>query len=617
MSAALSNFHHGAIRLADGSVEWSVWAPRAREVELVFPEEASSAPMEARERVWFTYREAHSLEGRRYAFRLRNSDAELREFPDPASRWQPDGVHRSSALFFPGDFPWTDHNWRGLPLESLVFYELHVGAFTEAGTFAAVESRLAELAELGVTAIEIMPVSQFPGERDWGYDGVHPFAVQNSYGGPRALQHLVDACHRHGLAVFLDVVYNHFGPEGNYTAEFGPYCTEKYRTPWGVAWNFDDRGSGYVRQFVSENVAYWLRDFHFDGLRLDAIHAIVDCGPRSILTDIQRAAEQVASEAGRQIHIIAESDLNDVRLLDPVERRGNALAAVWSDDFHHAVHAMLTGERNGYYADFGKPDQLVKAINETYVYGGNYSQFRGRNHGTPAGSHPRHRFVVNIQTHDQVGNRAGGERLGALVGFERQSLAAALMLLSPFTPLLFMGEEYGEDRPFPFFCSFGDRGLIEAVERGRREEFQDFAWSRAIPSPNAEETFRSAKLAWNWPAGSEQAKLRNWYRWLLEFRRLRLAPGDQSCQAVWHACGADSDGVLELIRRATQPAGTIVALLNFASVPVAVPAESRVAAFSGSAALLRSSAGAANINSLERLLPYEVRVYYSSADANA
>jgi maltooligosyltrehalose trehalohydrolase len=618
MSAAPQNLQHGAIRLADGSVEWNVWAPRACAVELVFPVESLQVPMEPRPRGWFTCRLDTCPEARHYEFRLHDSSGKARTFPDPASRWQPEGVHRPSALFFPDDFEWTDHDWRGLPLDALVFYELHVGTFTEAGTFAAMEPRLAELADLGVTAIEIMPVAQFPGVRNWGYDGVHPFAVQNSYGGPRALQRLVDACHRHGLAIFLDVVYNHFGPEGNYTAEFGPYLTDKYRTPWGPAWNFDDRGSENVRQFVCENVAYWLRDFHFDGLRLDAVHAIYDRGPRHILTDIQRVADRIAGETGRQIQIVAESNLNDVRLLDPVERRGNALAAVWSDDFHHAVHALLTGERDGYYIDFGKPEQLVKAINHTYVYDGNYSAFRDRHHGAPDGGHLRQRFVVNVQTHDQVGNRARGDRFGSLLTFEQQLLAAATLLLSPFTPLLFMGEEYGEDRLFPFFCSFGDAGLVEAVERGRLAEFKDFTWPGAIPSPNAEATFRSAILSWSWPAASARARLREWYRWLLELRRTHLISGDRHGTATWHACGANDDagGVLELTRRSVQPAGTIVALLNYASKPTEVPLASQVAAGGGRPDLLRSSSGEAAIDRTAPLAPFEVRVYHFTADAN-
>jgi maltooligosyltrehalose trehalohydrolase len=472
------------------------------------------------------------------------------------------------------------------------------------------------LVDLGITAIEIMPVSQFPGARNWGYDGVHPFAVQNSYGGPRALQQLVNACHRHGLAVFLDVVYNHFGPEGNYTAEFGPYYTEKYRTPWGAAWNYDDRGSGEVRQFVCENVAYWLRDFHFDGLRLDAVHAIVDRGPRHILTDIQHVADRIASQSGRQNQIVAESDMNDVRLLDPPVRRGNALSAVWNDDFHHAVHALLTGERDGYYIDFGRPEHLVKAFNETFVYNGNYSQFRGRNHGAPDEAHSRQRFVVDIQTHDQVGNRARGDRFGSLLTFEQQLLAAGALLLSPFTPLLFMGEEYGEDRPFPYFCSFGDPGLSEAVERGRLAEFADFAWSGAIPGPNAEATFRSAILSWNWPTGSNRAQLREWYRWLLELRRTRLIPGDYVCKAVWHTSGDEetADGVLELTRRSIEPAGTIIALLNFSPTPVGVPAESSIASGDGKLRLLRTSTDVADVVPIARLSAFEVRVYHRRAD---
>jgi maltooligosyltrehalose trehalohydrolase len=306
-------------------------------------------------------------------------------------------------------------------------------------------------------------------------------------------------------------------------------------------------------------------------------------------------------------------------MLDPVERRGNALAAVWSDDFHHAVHALLTGERGGYYIDFGRPEHLVKAINETYAFTGNYSQFRGRNHGASDGGHPRQKFVINIQTHDQVGNRARGDRFGSLLTFEQQMLAAGALLLSPFTPLLFMGEEYGEDRPFPYFCSFGDPGLSEAVERGRLAEFEEFAWSGAIPSPNAEATFRSAILSWSWPAGSKRARLREWYHWLLELRRTRLIPGDRYCKAIWHVSGDEgtSDGVLELTRRSVEPVGTIIALLNFSPVPAGVPAESQVASGDVKLRLLRASADAAEVVPIARLSPFEVRVYHSNADADS
>jgi maltooligosyltrehalose trehalohydrolase len=411
-----------------------------------------------------------------------------------------------------------------LPREQFVIYELHVGTFTAEGTFDAIIPRLELLREFGITAIELMPVGQFPGSRGWGYDGVHPYAVHESYGGPRGLQRLVDACHRIGLALILDVVYNHLGPEGNYLAEFGPYFTNRYRTPWGLAMNFDDRGSDAVRTFVLDNVRQWIRDFHVDGLRLDAVHAIYDCSPKNILREIQEVVDGEARRSGnkRQLHVFAESNLNDVRLLDPPDCGGCGLDAQWSDDFHHAVHALLTGERARYYVDFGQPDQLVKAINQTFVYDGCYSQYRDRRHGAPVRGHASDRFVVAIQNHDQVGNRPRGDRLSTLLDPARLRLAAGLLLFSPHIPLIFMGEEYGETRPFPFFCSFEDPEIAEAARRGRLEELETFGWEGDAPDPQSPATFDSAKLQWSWPNGSSHAGLRELYYDLLAIRRYWL-----------------------------------------------------------------------------------------------
>ena len=507
---------HGPAR-ADRDVTWRIWAPHAQNVQLILfaRDRDFVVEMSPLKGGWFAASVAHSMEGQRYAFRLDGDHVR----PDPASRWQPEGVHNPSALFFADDFVWLDAGWRGVARADLAFYELHVGTFTPEGTFDAVIPRLPELRDLGITAIELMPVAQFPGTRDWGYDGVHPFAVQNSYGGPRGLQRLVDACHQHGLALFLDIVYNHLGPEGNYLAEFGPYFTDKHRTPWGAALNYDDRGCDAVRQFVLDNVRYWLRDFHVDGLRLDAVQAIFDQSDTHILQAIQHVAEQEAFQQSRTIHIVAESNQNDVRLVDSRERQGFELAAQWNDDFHHGVHTLLTGERNGYYSDFGRPEQLVKALNDNFSYDGCHSPYHGRKHGTPARHLAGDHFVVSIQNHDQVGNRAIGDRFGTLLSPEQQRLAAGVMLLSPFLPLLFMGEEYGEQNPFPYFCSFGDEALIEAVRSGRRFEFTDFEWPDALPDPQSEGTFRSALLRWEWPDGSWQSGLRRWYRTLLHARR--------------------------------------------------------------------------------------------------
>jgi maltooligosyltrehalose trehalohydrolase len=509
----------GALRQPDGSVLWRVWAPLSPSVRLVTWHAASreETPMTPEDFGYFTCLRSGVEGGLRYTYRL----ADGGQYPDPASRWQPEGVHRPSAVFFPEDYSWSDSAWCGVPREDLVLYELHVGAFTPEGTFEAIVPRLPELAALGVTALELMPVAQLPGDRNWGYDGVHPNAVQNAYGGPRALQRLIDAAHGAGLAVILDVVYNHLGPEGNYLGRFGPYFTDRYRTPWGNAINFDGADSDAVRRFFIDNACMWVRDFHADGLRLDAVHANYDFSARHILADIQAAVQAEAARQNRIVHVIAESNQNDVRQVKSPEEGGYGLDGVWSDDFHHSVHALLTGERDGYYMDFGRPRDLAKAFQGVFVYDGCYSALRRRRHGSRVGALDRTHFVVCVQNHDQVGNRAKGDRLSAILAPEAVRLACGLLLLSPCVPLLFMGEEYGETAPFPFFCSFGDAGLAEAVRRGRREEFAAlrFEWKAEIPDPQSPGTFAAAKLRWAWPEGSPHAQLRKLYEDLLAARR--------------------------------------------------------------------------------------------------
>ncbi len=509
----------GAIRQPDGSVEWRVWAPKAEQVQLVLEREGHREvhPMNAEPYGYLAFRETDVPEGAQYTYRL----GEGSELPDPASRWQPDSVHEPSAVFFPEDYRWSDSGWAGVSREELVIYELHVGTFTSEGTFDAVVPRLAQLKELGVTAIELMPVAQFPGNRNWGYDGVYPYAVQNSYGGPRALQRLVDAAHGEGMAIFLDVVYNHFGPEGCYVSQFGPYFTDRYHTPWGDAVNYDGPESDPVRRFAVENARMWVRDFRFDGLRLDAVHAIYDFSARHILAELQDGVQEVAREQGRTVHVIAETHQNDVRLIDPAERHGYGLDGVWSDDFHHSVRALLTGNREGYYRDFGHPEHLAKAFERVFVYDGCYSPFRRRRHGNPVGDRDRTQFVVCVHNHDQVGNRALGDRSACYLPEAAQRLACGLLLVSPCVPLLFMGEEYGERRPFPFFCSFGDDALIEAVRQGRREEFaaMEFQWGEQISDPQDPDTFDSGILTWQWPEQTFHANLRRLYADLLNARR--------------------------------------------------------------------------------------------------
>ncbi len=538
----------GARFLEDGRVRWRVWAPRAGRVELVLPGGAARRlAMQPQERGYYRLEVGQVPDGQRYAFSLDGGPAR----PDPCSLWQPEGVHGPSAVFAPGRFCWTDQGWKGIARTELVFYELHVGTFTPEGTFDAIIPRLPALKELGVTAVELMPVGQFPGTRNWGYDGVLPYAAQNSYGGPAGLQRLVDACHGHGMAIFLDVVYNHVGPEGNYLSEFGPYFTDRYKTPWGSAVNFDGPGSDAVRDFVLDNARMWLEAFHFDGLRLDAVHALFDFGARHLLRAIRDAAGAVAARTGRRVHIVAESDLNDPRLLYPPERGGYGLDAQWSDDFHHAAHALLTGERQGYYADFGKVTQIARVLAQPFLFAGDYSLSRDRKHGAPPDGLTGDRFVVCLQNHDQVGNRAHGDRLGSLLHDPAKlRLAASYLLLAPYLPLLFMGEEYGETNPFPFFCSFGDDNLAEAVRAGRRREFAEFAWHGNIPDPHGEATFRAAILSWSWPAGTPRAGLRRLYHDLLTARRTWPALHDFARRSARLLPDADQGPVLELTRGA-------------------------------------------------------------------
>jgi maltooligosyltrehalose trehalohydrolase len=426
---------------ADGSCRWKLWAPNARCAELVFfdpsEKEVAAHPMRRDSEGGFECALLGIAVGQRYAYRLDGNPP----LPDPASRWQPNGVHRPSAVWRAESFTWSDRDWPNVLRHELVIYELHVGTFTPEGTFAAIVPRLDALKLLGITAIELMPVAQFPGERGWGYDGVDWFAVQQSYGGPEELQRLVDTCHRHGLAVILDVVYNHLGPEGNYLSQFGPFFTQRHHTPWGAAVNFDGPHNRPVRDFVLENVRQWIRDFHVDGLRLDAIHAIIDDSAPHILAEIKQTAEEEARRLGRPVYVIAESNLNDVKLLDAPAQGGYGLDAQWSDDFHHCVHTLLSGERDGYYADFDDPPrQLAKAFTDIFVYDGIESVYRQQKTGRPVGAHPGDQFVVSIQTHDQVGNRAAGDRFGTLLAPAQQRLAVGLFLMAPNIPMLRGGQ---------------------------------------------------------------------------------------------------------------------------------------------------------------------------------
>jgi maltooligosyltrehalose trehalohydrolase len=505
----------GALCLGDDCCTFTVWAPSVQQVAVrLLPPLDRVVPLVRADRGYHSATVTDVPPGTRYLYVL---DGGV-ERPDPASRCQPEGVHGPSEVCS-RDFNWTDSSWRGIPLQDYVIYELHVCAFTLEGTFDSIIPRLQDLRGLGVTAIELMPVAQFPGERNWGYDGSYPYAVQNSYGGPEALKRLVDACHGAGLAAVLDVVYNHFGPDGSYAGDFGPYFTDRYHTPWGRAINFDGPGSDEVRRFFIENALYWMREFHFDALRLDALHAILDMSATPFLAKLSREVGKLRQETGRQLYLIGESDLNDPRLIRVRERGGLGLDAQWSDDFHHALHTLLTGERTGYYADFGSVEQLATAWREGYTYAGEYSVYRQMRHGAPAADLPPHCFVVCTQNHDQVGNRAMGDRLSTCVSFEHLKLAAACVLLSPHIPLLFMGEEYGETVPFPYFVHHLDLALIDAVRKGRRKEFEAFGWQGGVPDPQDIDTFLSAKLDWAKRGESHHRVLLSWYRELLRVRR--------------------------------------------------------------------------------------------------
>lgn len=493
-----------------------VWAPAAAKVEVELGG-SRRVPMKRAGGGWWAAAIRDAGPGTDYGFVL---DGEGRALPDPRSPWQPDGVHGLSRLVDHEAFPWTDLGWQPPPLSSAVIYELHVGTFTPEGTFESAVERLDHLRDLGVTHVELMPVATFPGARGWGYDGVDLYAPHPAYGGPDGLEALVDACHARGLAVLLDVVYNHLGPDGNYLARFGPYFTDRYHTPWGDAINLDGPGSHEVRRFFIDNAISWLRDYHVDGLRIDAVHAFHDRSAIHFLQELAEEIDALQAHLGRHLTLVAESDLNDPRLVRPREAGGFGLDAQWSDDFHHALHALLTGEREGYYADFGTLSDLARAIERAYVYDGRYSRFRDRRHGAPTANLPGDRFVVFAQNHDQVGNRARGDRLSHLVDPRRLKIAAALVLTAPFVPLLFQGEEWAASTPFPYFTDHQDPDLADAVRQGRRAEFAAFGWDpEAIPDPQSPETFRSARLDWSEPTRAPHRDLLDWHRHLIRLRR--------------------------------------------------------------------------------------------------
>ena len=516
----------------------SVWAPFPGRVELFAG--GGRHAMQRDERGWWTA--AIDLPpGTDYGFILDDGAP----IPGPRTRWQPDGVNGLSRTLDHDAFEWSDAGFSARPLADAVIYEMHVGTFTPEGTFDSAIDRLPDLVELGITHLEIMPVAEFSGDRGWGYDGVHLYAPHHAYGGPDGLKRLVDAAHGTGLAVLLDVVYNHLGPEGNHLRSYGPYFTSKYSTPWGDAVNFDDAGSHEVRRFVIDNALMWMRDYHVDGLRLDAVHAIFDQSAVHILEEMAGATKDLQAEVGRRLVLIAESDLNDPRLVRPIDEGGYGLDAVWADDVHHALHVALTGEDAGYYADFADADALARAISDPFVYAGHYSSVRDRLHGRPPGDLSGDHFVVALQNHDQVGNRALGERLSHLVAPGRVRIGSALLLTMPYVPLLFAGAEWAASSPFRYFTGHASPELARAVSEGRQEEFADFGWEPdQVPDPQDPDTFRISKLDWSERTREPHAGVLGWYRDLLALRAATAALRDADRWAVSVTHDADAGWIV-------------------------------------------------------------------------
>jgi len=515
---------YGATLKGD-QVEFRVWAPWQREMTLRLRRAGTTPqhlPMRRDGEDFVAIATASA--GDRYTYVLEDGTA----VPDPVSRFLPESVHGSTEIVDPTGFRWSDGEWRGLDLREYVIYELHLGTFTPDGTFDSAIRKLEYLKQLGITVIEIMPGAACPGTRNWGYDGVSPYAVQASYGGPDGFKRLVDAAHRIGLAVMLDVVYNHLGPEGNYLPKFGPYFTAHHKTPWGDAVNYDSEGCPHVRRYVVQNALYWIREYHLDGLRLDAVQTIKDDSPKHIVAEIRERVQRLARELNRTVCVIAETDENDSRYVKPASDGGYGLNAVWSDDFHHAVHAFFTGERQGYYRDFGDPGQIARALREGHVFQGEHFGFWNGPRGTSAKDVPLPANVICIQNHDQVGNRAKGERLTTLVPRGARKLAAALLLLAPHTPLLFMGQEYDEAAPFQFFADFQDPALKKAVSDGRRSEFKDDDF-HDVPDPEDRATFDRSKLAW--ADGAENREMLDWYRRLLQLRKQYVIDSERTADA--------------------------------------------------------------------------------------
>ncbi len=533
-----------------------LWAPNAGKVSVQVA--GQKYPLHKHDGDWWEADVGAARPGMDYAYLL---DDENLPLPDPRSAWQPEGVHGPSRLLDHAAFPWTDAAWEAPPLSAAIIYELHIGTFTPKGTLDAAQDKLDDLRDLGITHVELMPVNAFPGIQGWGYDGVDLFAPHQPYGSPEALKRFVDACHARSLAVLLDVVYNHLGPDGNYLAKFGPYFTAAHHTPWGDAVNLEDAGSHEVRRFFCDNALMWLRDYHFDGLRLDAVHAYTDRSAINFMEQLAAEVHALEAHTGRSYVVIAESDLNDPRLVTAPEAGGYGIDAQWSDDFHHALFTVLTGDRGGYYADFGSLVDLANSLREVFAYDGRYSPYRDRIHGRPVRNLPASRFLGYSQNHDQVGNRAQGDRLSSIVTIGRAKIAAALVLTAPFVPMLFQGEEWAASSPFQFFTNHNPE-LGRLVSAGRRKEFVAFGWNPAdIPDPQSPATFQHSKLNWDERTQSPHAAMLDWYRRLIALRRSTPDLADPDLAHVRVRC-SDSEQWLVMER------GSVTVAFSLAAEPI-------------------------------------------------
>ena len=553
----------GAYISANNRCRFRLWAPQKKRVQLhiVSPAERR-VPMKKIDADYFEAEISDCPADTLYFYILDDGN----DLPDPASHHQPQGVHGPSAVVDQRTYPWSDQSWNNHPLQKFILYELHVGTFTEEGTFEAIIPRLDTLKDLGVNAIEIMPIAQFPGSRNWGYDGVFPYAVQHSYGGPDGLKNLVDACHNKGIAVILDVVYNHLGPEGNYFTAYGPYFTAAYQTPWGEALNFDGPWSDGVRDFFADNALHWFRHYHIDGLRLDAIHAILDNGAVHVLQYMNEKIDRYIQHTGKTVYMIAESDLNAPRVIQNFKTGGYGFDAQWLDDFHHALFVLLYPEGKERYEDFGTMEQLAKAYTEGFVHSGEYVNARRRKYGASSAGVLGSKFVVFVQNHDQVGNYKNGDRLTHLVSDVRLRIAAAALLLSPYIPMLFMGEEYGEERPFLYFTSHDDPELAAQVRAGRQQEFEHFLGSDPPPDPQAESTFQSCILDWSIRTHGKHGRLLEWYKNLIALRRKH--PALQNFNKADTQIRIIGSGAWALIRQDESKQSQLLALFNLSDRPV-------------------------------------------------